>query len=276
MIPALFGVSVGQINLLLDTVLASFLQTGTLSWLYYSDRLLELPLALFGIAIATVILPGLSADHANASADEFSDTLNWAMRLVILLGLPATIALAFLSESLITTLFYHGEMTERDVMMASFSLTAYAVGLLGHMMVKVLAPGFFARQDTATPVRYGIVALVSNMVLNLILIWHLQHAGLALATSLSAFINASLLFYGLRKVGVLRLSDGWGRFLGRVVLASLAMLALLYVMTPAAEAWFQYGFVERFGVMLLICGAGSVIYAASLFVVGIRFQQFVR
>ncbi len=276
MLPALFGVSVGQINLLLDTVLASFLATGTLSWLYYSDRLLELPLALFGIAIATVILPGLSADHSSESPQEFSSTLNWAIRWVVVLGLPASVALIYLSESLIATLFYHGEMTQHDVRMASLSLAAYGCGLLGHMLVKVLAPGYFARQDTSTPVRYGVVALVSNMVLNIILIWHLEHAGLALATSLSAFINAGLLYFGLRRADVLQVEPGWVRFLAQVLMANSVMFLALYAMTPAIEEWFRFAFLERFTVMLLICGAGTVIYAASLLVVGFRVKQMVR
>ncbi len=276
MLPALFGVSVGQINLLLDTVLASFLETGSLSWLYYSDRLLELPLALFGITIATVILPSLSREHANESAEEFSETLNWAMRLVFLLGVPASVALIFLAKPLIATLFYQGEMTEHDVSMAALSLMAYAVGLLGHMLVKVLAPGFFSRQDTSTPVRYGVVALVANMVLNLMLVWHFKHAGLALATSLSAFINAGLLFYGLVQTRVVTLNPGWGVFLARVVFANLCMLAVLYLVSPAEMTWFGLGFWHRFGMMLLICATGAVTYGASLLLVGYRPKESVR
>ncbi|HAK52917.1 MAG TPA: murein biosynthesis integral membrane protein MurJ [Gammaproteobacteria bacterium] len=276
MLPALFGVSVGQINLLLDAVLASFLETGTLSWLWYSDRLLELPLAIFAIAIATVILPGLSKDHASSSPEEFSRTLNWAIRLVLLLGLPATIALVFLSDALIATLFFHGEMTERDVSMSGMALAAYGVGLLGHMLVKVLAPGYFARQDTSTPVRYGVVALVSNMVLNLVLIWHLKHAGLALATSISAFINAGLLFYGLKKSGVLVLEKGWSRFFGQALLANLVMLITLFLIRPAMNTWFAFGLVERIVIMLLICLAGALIYAVCLRVTGVKVGQFIR
>lgn len=276
MLPALFGVSVGQINLLFDTVLASFLQTGSLSWLYYSDRLLELPLALFGITIATVILPSLSREYAQASGEEFSKTLDWAIRMVCAIGIPASLALVFLSEALITTLFYQGEMTRNDVMMASISLKAYGVGLLGHMLVKVLAPGYFSRQDTKTPVKYGVIALVANMILNLILIWHLKHAGLALATSISAFINAGLLWMGLRKAGVLIPSKEWLRFGLQIGLANGVMLAALYWMTPELAGWFELGFWKRFAYMLLICVAGTLIYAASLFMAGFRFRQMVR
>lgn len=274
MLPAMFGASVGQINLLLDAVLASFLETGSLSWLWYADRLFELPLALFGIAIATVLLPGLSADHASESPAAFSATLNWAIRLIVLLGIPATVTLVFLSEALITTLFFYGEMTQRDVNMASLALSAYGVGLFAQMLVKILLPGYFARQDTSTPVRYGVIALVSNMALNLILIWHLHHVGLALATSISGFINAGLLFFGLRRIGVLQLDSGWWRFLGQVLVANLVMFGAIYIMTP--EQWFSYALLERIALMLLICGAGALIYAASLLLVGIRIRQLVR
>jgi len=160
--------------------------------------------------------------------------------------------------------------------MASWSLSAYGVGLLGHMLVKVLAPGYFSRQDTATPVRYGIVALVSNMVLNLLLIWQLKHAGLALATSLSAFINAGLLWYGLRRAGVFAATGGWTRFLGQIIVANAGMCAVLIVLTPEQQMWFDMAFWERFGAMLLICAGGAVTYGAFLLLSGFRFGQMVR
>ena len=276
MVPGIFGVSVGQINLLLDTVLASFLETGSLSWLYYSDRLLELPLALFGITIATVILPSLSREHAADSPAAFSATLDWAIRMVCVIGIPASAALVVLSESLITTLFYQGEMTPRDVTMAAFSLSAYGFGLLGHMLVKVLAPGYFSRQDIATPVRYGMIALVSNMVLNLLLVLEYKHAGLALATSLSAFINAGLLFYGLRRAGVLIFTRGWLQFSLQVVVASCFMCAVLVLISPDQVAWLVMPFWERLGAMLLICAGGAMTYAAVLQLVGFKFRQMVR
>ena len=276
MLPALFGVSVGQINILLDTVLASFLETGTLSWLWYSDRLLELPLGIFAIAIATVILPGLSQNYAVSSADQFSRTLNWAIRLVLLLGLPASAALIYLSDQLIATLFLHGAMTERDVTMSGAALAAYGTGLLGHMLTKVLLPGYFARQDTATPVKYGVIALVSNMVLNLTLIWHFKHVGLALATSLSAFINAGLLFYGLKRSGVLLFDSDSYRFCLRIIIATLIMLSILYLVTPSIEIWFNLGVVDRILRMLSICLIGLGVYVFCLLVLGIKIHQIVR
>ncbi len=209
MIPALFGVSVSQINLLLDTVLASFLQTGSVSWLYFSDRLVELPLGVFGIAIATVILPTLSRQHTGQSTRAYQATLDWALRLVCVIGMPAALALFMLAEPLLITLFQYGAMGERDVQMAAMSLRAYSFGLLAFMFIKVLAPGYFSRQDTRTPVRIAVWAMVANMVLNLILVWPLQHAGLALATSLSAFLNAGMLLIGLHRLGIYSLLPGW-------------------------------------------------------------------
>ena len=276
MVPAIFGVSVGQVNLLVDTVLASFLVTGSLSWLYYSDRLMELPLALFGITIGTVILPSLSREHAAESREEFGKTLDWAMRMVILVGTPAAVALVTLSKSLITTLFFQGEMTRHDVTMSSLSLMAFGVGLPGHMLVKVLAPGYFSRQDTATPVRYGITAMVSNILLNLIFIWHLKHAGLALATSLSAFLNAGLLWRGLARREVFIRVPGWTAFLGRVAIANLAMWAFLFLLSPDMSAWFDMRFWQRLVYMLLICGGGALTYGASLKLTGFRFKEMVR
>lgn len=276
MVPAVFGSSVGQVNLLVDTVLASFLVTGSLSWLYYSDRLMELPLALFGITIGTVILPSLSREHANESREDFGHTLDWAIRMVILVGTPATVALIILSKRLIATLFYQGEMTRYDVTMASYSLIAFSIGLLGHMLVKVLAPGYFSRQDTVTPVRYGIVAMLSNMALNLVLIWHLKHAGLALATSISAFINAGLLWRGLARGGVLVKVPGWALFLGRVVAANVALCLFLILLAPSVDVLFGMAFWERLATMLLICGGGALTYGASLMLTGFRFREMVR
>ena len=276
MLPATFGASVSQINLLLDTLLASFLETGSLSWLYYSDRLLELPLALFGITIATVILPGLSREHAEKSPNAFSDTLNWSLKLVVVFGVPASFALILLSEELIAVLFFMGEMTTRDVKMAGFSLAAYGFGLLGHMWVKVLAPGYFARQDTKSPVRYGVIALGANMILNLMLIWHFKHVGLALATSLSAFLNAGLLFVGLTRGGILRLESGWSVFMIKAFFAAIVMSITLYYLVPDMSFWLSKGFLLRLGCMVLICLSGALTYAAVLMLLGINVKQLAR
>ncbi len=273
--PAILGVSVGQINLLLDTVLATFLPTGSISWLYYSDRLLELPLALFGITIATVILPSLSRQQATDEA-AYQDTLSWAVKMVFLIGLPAALALVVLSEHLIASLFFLGELTERDVEMAGLSLSAYGIGLLAHMLVKVLAPGYFSRQDTKTPVRFGIIALVANMVLNLILVWPLQHVGLALATSLAAFINAGLLWWGLSRDGHLVLPRGWWIFIARIVFANGVMLLGLLTRVPDSSIWFGMDFLPRLGWMLVLCVGGALAYGVALLGTGFKPREMLR
>ena len=275
MLPAVIGASASQINLLVDTLLASFLETGSLSWLYYSDRLLELPLALFGIAIATVILPGLSREHAQQSPTAFSDTLHWSIKLVLIFGIPASVALVFLSEELLATLFYHGEMTRRDLSMSGLALAAYGTGLLGHMLIKVLVTGYFARQDMATPVRFGLISLGTNLILNLTLIWFLQHVGLALATSLSAFINAGLLFRGLVRQKVL-LASAAEPVLIKVLISALCMGICLYLITPDLEWWLSRDFLPRLAVMLLICTAGAITYGLALLVLGINMRRLVR
>jgi len=274
MIPALFGVSVSQINLLLDTVLASFLETGSVAWLYFSDRLVELPLGLFGIAIATVILPSLSRQYSLQSAEQYRKTLDWALRTVCVLGVPAAVALFVLAEPLIITLFHYGAMTDYDVLMAAMSLRAYAIGLLGFMFIKVLAPGYFSRQDTKTPVKIAIWAMAVNMILNLTLVWTLRHAGLALATSLAAFLNAGLLYRGLYRADIYRPLKGWLRLLLCIGFAVLAMLAIIYWLNISTQVWFAWEAWERAMRLASICIAGVVIYFVSLLVCGVRVADF--
>jgi len=278
MVPALFGVSVSQINLLLDTVLASFLPTGSVSWLYFSDRLAELPLGVFGIAIATVILPNLSAHRAASRDGQFTATLDWALRSVLLIGVPAAMALALLAEPILITLFQNGPrgLTAHDVSMAALSLRAYSLGLVAFMLVKVLAPGFYARQDTKTPVKIGIVAMAANMVLNLALVlplmhyWNVGHLGLALATSLSAYLNALLLLRGLKRAGAYRAQTGWGLYASRLVLATLAMAAVVLWLNPDVQQWLDWGWKERGWRMLGLCLAGVVAYALCHLSLGTR------
>ncbi|MDD7804319.1 MAG: murein biosynthesis integral membrane protein MurJ [Endozoicomonas sp. (ex Botrylloides leachii)] len=276
MLPALFAVSVSQISLLLDTILASFLPTGSVSWLYYSDRLTELPLGIFGVAIATVILPALSRKHATESIALFSQTLDWAIRLVFLIAVPATVALFILSKPLISTLFHYGEMTDRDVLMASLSLRAYALGLVAFMLIKVLAPGYFARQDIKTPIRIAIKAMVANMIFNLLLIFPLQHAGLALATTLSAFMNAGMLFWGLKQKSVLKPEKGWLRFLLQVVLANIAMAAVLIFLKGDQPFWLQSPMLTRVTHMAILVLAGIAVYGGVLLISGLRLKDLRR
>jgi len=277
MLPAIFGSSVAQINLLLDTIIASFLVTGSVSWLYYSDRLVEFPLGVFGIALATVILPSLSQKHAEADPQAFSRTLDWALRWVFLIGTPAMLGLVLLAAPMLTTLFQYGEFAVGDVEMAALSLMAYGLGLLGFMLVKVLAPGFYARQDTRTPVRFGVYAMVANMVLNLLFVVPMAlagipgpHAGLALATSLAAFLNAGLLFRYLRANGVYVAQPGWSFFAARLLLANGGMAALLWWGRGPLSQWFSWGLGERalhLGGLVLL---GMAAYFVLLLLLGIR------
>ncbi len=274
MIPALFGVSVSQINLLLDTVLASFLQTGSVSWLYYSDRLAELPLGVFGIAIATVILPSLSRKHAAESSEQFSQTLDWAIRLVLLIGVPAAVALFILSEPLIAALFHYGEMQDRDVLMAAMSLRAYALGLVAFMLIKVLAPGYFARQDTKTPVSIAIKAMIANMVFNLALVFPLQHAGLALATTFSAFMNAGMLYLGLKRTNVFVPRKGWRAYGLQMLLANGAMAAVLFWLKGDVSFWLNASLLERMIQTGVLVVSGLAVYSAVLLISGVRPRHF--
>lgn len=274
MIPALFGVSVSQVNLLFDTMLASFLATGSISYLYYSDRLLEFPLGLFGIAIATVILPALSSRHVEQSKEGFAATMDWGVRMVLLMGFPAMLGLIVLSEPMLRVLFMRGEFGVTEVTAASKSLIAYGVGLQAFMLIKVLAPGYYARQDTKTPVRFGIIAMVANMVMNAILIFPLGYVGLALATALSGILNASLLAWGLSKRGIYHPSRKTLWFAGKVALASVAMAGLLMWLSPPLSTWAQWGMLSSAGHLLVYIGAGALCYGVLLVITGVRLSHF--
>jgi len=270
MIPAVFGASVAQINLLVDTLIASFLVSGSVSWLYYSDRMMEFPLGVFAIAMATVILPSLSQQHADQAGDAFSDTLDWALRWVVVVATPSALGLVLLADPILTTLFQYGEFTPRDVHMASLSLMAYAVGLIAFMFIKVLAPGYFARQDTRTPVRVGIIALVANVVLNLALVVPFKHAGLALATSLAAFINAGLLYRGLRRDAIHRPRPGWIGFLTKIAVATLIMAAFLILLRGEPSLWVDADLTQRAVRLSLMVTGGVAVYGLCLIGLGIR------
>ncbi|WP_026957659.1 murein biosynthesis integral membrane protein MurJ [Aliagarivorans taiwanensis] len=274
MIPALFGVSVSQINLLLDTFIASFLATGSISWLYYSDRLLEFPLGLFGIAIATVILPNLSRRHVDNDPKAFQQTMDWGVRMVCFLGIPALVGMITLAKPMLQVLFMRGAFAESDVIKASFSLIAYSSGLLFFMLVKVLAPGYYSRQDTKTPVRFGIIAMTSNMLFNVIFAIPFGYVGLAIATSLSALVNAGLLYRGLHQQKVYRLSAVSGGFIARVVLSALVMgVVIYYFSTPAAE-WFAYSWQQSVWQLSILIVAGISVYFLSALLLGLRPRQF--
>ncbi|WP_240342410.1 murein biosynthesis integral membrane protein MurJ [Methylococcus sp. EFPC2] len=272
--PAIFGVSVTQVNLLVDTLLASFLMSGSVSWLYYSDRLVEFPLGIFGVALGSAILPQLSKTHVQKDPRRFSHTLDWGLRWVLLIGLPATVGLLVLAEPLMATLFRYDEFGERDVLMASRSLKTYASGLVGFIAVKILAAGYGARHDLRTPVRYGIYAMLANALLGLGFTLALAprgwgHAGLALATALAALLNAGLLLGGLIRARIYRPLDGWGLFLSRVILGNVLMGWLL---TQAAGGlpWLEWGASERVLQLGLWIGAGGGAYFLALAVLGLR------
>lgn len=280
MIPAIFGSSVAQINLLLDTVIASFLITGSVTWLYYSDRLLEFPLGVLGIAIATVILPTLSQQHARQSGEQFNQTLNWALRLVTLITIPACVGLFILAGPILASLFEYGKFTASDTYLSSLSLMAYMLGLPALIVIKILAPGYYARQDTKTPVKIGIIAMVCNMVMNIAFVvplvmldYEAPHIGLALATSLSAYINAMLLYNGLRNIDVFTPQTGWLAWLFRIAIACTAMAAVIIWLNPGAAQWSQWHLSERLLNLAMIIFAGLFAYLALLWLQGLRPNQ---
>lgn len=270
MVPALFGVSVAQINLLLDSVFASLLIVGSVSWLYYSDRLMEFPLGVIGVAISTVILPHLSRHHASKSEEDFSLTIDWAMRCVLLVGIPAAVVFAVISGPLLSTLFQHGHFDGHSVMMARQSLSMFALGIAPFMLVKILASGFYAKQDMRTPVKVGIWAMVSNMVFNVILIWPFKHAGIALATSLSAMLNAGCLFYFLYNRKIYQPRAGW-LFFGYRLLFSNTVLALwLWFASGEVQEWITQKWVWRGEHLFFLLISSAVVYFASLWLSGLR------
>lgn len=273
MVPALFGVSVAQVNLLLDTVFASFLQVGSVSWLYYSDRLTNFPLGVFGVAISTVIMPHLSRKHAAQSTEAFSETLDWAMRMILLVAIPACVGLALLAGPLLTTLFQYGKFHPHDVVMARLSLIAFALGLPAFMLIKVFASGFYARQDIKTPVWIGAYSMLANVVLNLILIYPLAHAGLALATSLSAYLNAGMLFILLKRREIYVPVAGWNRFRLQLALATLFMVGFISYFYGHLDQWLAWQWAQRCAHLGFILTGAISIYLASLWLSGVRLKH---
>lgn len=274
MIPAMFGVSVSQINLLFDTFIASFLMTGSISWLYYSDRLLEFPLGLFGIAIATVILPSLSKKHAASSPKEFKQTMDWGVKIVLLLGLPAMMGMIVLASPMLKVLFMRGEFGADDVSMASMSLMAYGSGLLSFMLIKVLAPGYYARQDTKTPVKYGIIAMVSNMAFNIVLAIPFGYVGLAMATAGSATLNAGMLYFGLKKRDIYCVESATISVILRLLLSALVMAGVVFYVNPAMPQWLAWDLLDSALCLFGLIGLAVVSYFACLLLLGIRPRHF--
>jgi putative peptidoglycan lipid II flippase len=275
MVPALFGVSVSQINLLLDTLFASLLMVGSVSWLYYSDRLMEFPLGVFGVAISTVILPNLSRHHATQSMTDFSQTLDWALRCILLVGVPAAVVFAMISGPLLSTLFQHGRFDSFAVSMARQSLTMFALGIVPFMAIKILAAGFYAQQDMRTPVRIGICAMVANMIFNVLLIWPLHHAGIALATSLSAVLNAGLLFYFLYQRGIYKPSSGWKIYGIRIAVANICVAIMIEFCCAPLAVWVKQTALWRCWHLAELLVLAIVIYFMSLIISGLRVRHLI-
>ena len=270
MIPALFGSSVSQLNMVVNTVLASFLVTGSVSWLYYSDRLMEFPLGIFGIALATVLLPSLSGRHVNGDQESFSRLLDWGLRLTTMIALPATVGLVVLAGPILITLFFRGEFLPLDVEMTRNALWAFALGLLGFILVKVLAPAFYARQDTRTPAKIAAIAFGANILLSLALIMPLQHVGLALAISGAAYLNAYLLFVQLRQSKIYLPEPGWWRLWAQVSVSCAAMGAVLYYGAGDQAEWLRASLYEQVWRLVLWIVVGVLTYAACMLLLGIR------
>ncbi|WP_201617339.1 murein biosynthesis integral membrane protein MurJ [Psychrobacter urativorans] len=277
MLPAIFGVSVTQINLLLNTIFASLMIGGSVSWLYAAERMSELPLGLIGVAIGTVILPSLSRSEAQKDDVTFRKTIDWAARLIVVVGLPAAAALFILSDVLMQALFMRGEFTLRDAQMSSLALRSMAGGILGFMLIKIFAPAFFARQDIRTPVKIGIISVFANMIFSVIFIGIFYffdiplHGGLALATTGASFVNAGLLYYFLQKRDIFRFGSHWKKLFAQFLIATGAMVAALYIMLPhfpTDEAQWQ-----RLVALLIMCGVGAAVYGVVLLASGFRPHQ---
>jgi len=275
MLPALFGVSVVQINLLLNTVWASFMQVGSVTWLYTAERLTELPLGLIGIAIATVILPALSAKQAEANQEKFRALIDWAAKVIVLVGVPASIAMYMLAEPIMQALFQRGEFGADDVRMSAFALQAMSASILTFMLIKIFAPAFYARQDTKTPVKIGLIAVGVNIVSNVLLIglfkwmgWAAEHVALALSSTLAAFVNAGMLYWQLHRQGIYRFGAHWRRLALCYGVANAAMVAALWGglqwYSAAEDQWL------RLVGLLLLCAWGGAVYAGALLATGFR------
>lgn len=281
MLPATLGVSVAQISLLINQWFASYLPHGSVSWLYFADRLMEFPSGMLGAAMGTILLPSLSRCHASKNHEEFSALLDWGLRMTLLLTLPAAVALGLIGVPLISTLFQHGAFTANDALQTRVALAAYSIGLTGLISVKILAPAFYSRQDIRTPVRFGIITLVATQLMNLAFIPLLKplgygHAGLSLSIGLASLLNAAMLFIGLRKRGAYIPHTGWARFTAKLVLAVLAMSATLWICMGQENAWLHMNSHTRLLRLCALIAAGVGVYFASLFAQGFRLKDFKR
>jgi putative peptidoglycan lipid II flippase len=277
MLPALLGVSVAQISLLINTQIASHLTPGSVSWLTYADRLMEFPTAMLGVALGVVLLPQLASAQAADDSERYSGLLDWGLRLVVLLAVPSAVALLTFAQPLVAVLYHYGAFTDGDVRQTAVALMGYGVGLIGLIAIKVLAPGFYARQDIRTPVKIAIVVLVLTQCLNLLLVPYLAHAGLALAIGLGAMVNALWLLLGLKARGAYTPSPGWARF-GLQVVAASALLAVFLMWAAARVNWLDFDghALERVGLLAMFVVAAVAVYFLTLLLSGVKLRQFVR
>ena len=277
MLPALLGVSVAQISLLINTQIASHLTPGSVSWLSYADRLMEFPTAMLGVAIGVVLMPQLAAAKAANDAAKYSGMLDWGLRVVVLLAVPCAVALLTFSTPLVATLYHYGAFTDRDVAQTTTALMGYGAGLVGLVAIKVLAPGFYASQDIKTPVQIAVVVLVLTQILNLVFVPYFQHAGLALAIGIGALVNAFCLLVGLLRRGSYKPAPGWGLFTLRVI-AATALLAVFLLWASTAVSWIglKTAVLQRIGLMALVICAGAAIYFIALWVSGLKLKQLLR
>lgn len=274
--PAVFGVSISQISLLINTVFASFLATGSVSWLYYADRLMEFPTGILGVALGTILLPSLSKHYTDNDSQSYSQLLDWGLRLTLLLALPAAAALAVLALPLISTLFLYGHFSVHDVWMTRSALVAYSLGLIGLIMIKILAPGFYARQNIKIPVKIAIVTLVATQLMNLLFVGPWQHAGLALSIGLGACLNAGILLWQLRKQSIFTPEPGWLGFIIKIIIATGIMSALLWWGMGSNAQWLSSGFKMRILHLAALVLLGAVGYFATLRILGLRLQHFIQ
>ncbi len=274
--PALFGVSIAQISLIINTIVASFFVAGSVSWLYYADRLMEFPSGMLGAALGTILLPSLSKCFASGNTSEYSKLLDWGLRLTVMLALPAALALGLIAVPLLATFFQRGAFSGHDVVMTSYALIGYSVGLIGILLVKILAPAFYAKQDIRTPVKIGIATLVATQLMNLIFVFGLQwhHAGLALSIGLGACLNSAILFYFLRKRGIYHPEPGWAKFFVKILVAVSAMGLALWLNMGNEPSWLaSYGWarIVRLTVLVMV---GIAVYFAALAAMGFRPKDF--
>lgn len=276
--PAILGVSVAQISMITNTIFASFLDTGSVSWLYYADRLMEFPTGVLGVALGTILLPSLSKAYSGSDEREYSQLLDWGLRLTFILAAPAAIALAVLAAPLVIALFHYGKFTAHDALMTEQALIAYSIGLLGLILVKILAPGFYARQNIKTPVKIAIFTLVITQLMNglFIFVLPLRHAGLALAIGLGACINAALLYYHLRKANIYQPQPGWSAFLFKLLVALSVMGMTLHFAMGDTNAWLNFGLIKRLLYLSGLVALGGVSYFATLMLFGFRPRDYIR